>query len=188
MSTATYYDRHVERLFDVVERLARALKAAGIEYRLVGWFAVYLHVNARDETAARLTRDVDVAVQREDLERIGAAVEPASFQLRHAGGVDLLIDDRSPKRSSAVHFVFIGEKVRPDHLIPVPDASPIETTEEGFNLAPVQDLVRMKLTNFHLKDQVHIQDMDAVGLITKDIEESLPSPLLERLQQVREAE
>jgi len=30
--------------------------------------------------------------------------------------------------------------------------------------------------------------MDAVGLITKDIEESLPSPLLERLQQVREAE
>ena len=33
MPTATYYDRHVERLFDVVERLAEALTTAGIEYR-----------------------------------------------------------------------------------------------------------------------------------------------------------
>ena len=149
---------------------------------------MYLHVNARDETAARLTRDVDVAVRREDLARIGAAVEPAGFQLRHAGGVDLLIDERSPKRSSAVHFVFLGEKVRPDYLVPVPDASPIERTEEGFHLAPVADLVRMKLTSFRLKDQVHIQDMDAVGLITAEIEEDLPALLLARLQQVRRAE
>lgn len=187
MVTATYYDRHVQRLFSVVEHLALALAAAGIEYRLVGGFAVYLHVNARDETAARLTRDIDVAVRRADLERIRSAVEPAGFRLRPAGGVDLLTDELSPKRSSAVHFVFSREKVRADYLTSVPEISPSEATEEGFPIAPVADLVRMKLTSFRLKDQVHIQDMDAVGLFTAEIEESLPQLSRERLLQVREA-
>ena len=48
-------------------------------------------------------------------------------------------------------------------------------------LAPVADLVRMKLTSYRLKDQVHIQDLDSVGLITPVIEESLPDLLRDRL-------
>jgi hypothetical protein len=46
----------------------------------------------------------------------------------------------------------------------------------------------MKLTSFRLKDQVHIQDMDSVGLITPEIENSLSEPLRERLNQVRASE
>ena len=43
----------------------------------------------------------------------------------------------------------------------------------------------MKLTSFRLRDQVHIQDMDSVGLITPEIEISLPEDLRERLKTVR---
>ena len=55
-------------------------------------------------------------------------------------------------------------------------------------VAPVADLVTMKLTSFRLKDQVHIQDMDSVGLITTEIEEQLSDTLRERLEQVRLSE
>ena len=43
----------------------------------------------------------------------------------------------------------------------------------------------MKLTSFRLKDQVHIQDLDGVGLITPEIEAGLSDVLRERLAKVR---
>ena len=67
----------------------------------------------------------------------------------------------------------------------MPGFSPAVETAEGVLLAPVADLVRMKLTSYCLKDRVHIQDLDGVGLITPAIEESLPETLLERLAEIR---
>ncbi len=55
-------------------------------------------------------------------------------------------------------------------------------------IAPIEDLVRMKLTSFRLKDQVHIQDLDRAGLITPEIEASLPDTLRPRLTAVRLSE
>jgi hypothetical protein len=46
----------------------------------------------------------------------------------------------------------------------------------------------MKLTSFRLKDRVHIQDMDGVGLITTEIEAGLPEALRQRLAEVRASE
>jgi hypothetical protein len=51
-------------------------------------------------------------------------------------------------------------------------------------IAPVVDLVHMKLTSARLKDQVHTQDMDHAGLITPEIGQTLSAPLLERLKEV----
>ena len=188
MLTITAYDRHVQQLFDVISRLARAFAQAGIEYRLVGGVAVFLHVHERDPLAARLTRDVDIAVERRDLDAIVEAVRPLGFQYRHAAGVDMLIDTREPRARSAVHLLFVREKVRPEYLEPVPDFSPPVRTIEGVLLAPVADLVRMKLTSFRLRDRVHLKDMDAMGFITPQIEAALPQALRERLRQVRAEE
>jgi len=47
----------------------------------------------------------------------------------------------------------------------------------------------MKLTSYRLKDRVHIQDMDAVGLITSEVIAGLlPEVLRARLREVRAAE
>ena len=186
--TATYYDRHVEQLFKTLQRFTNAMTKAGIEYRLVGGFAVYLRVNDRDPAAARLTRDIDVAVDRGDLDRICQAVEPFGFRYRHAGGVDMVLDAARPTAKSAVHLLFVREKVRPDYPTSVPGFSDTQPTSEGFLAASVADLVTMKLTSFRLKDQVHIQDMDSVELITTEIEEQLSDTLRERLAQVRRSE
>ena len=146
---------------------------------------MFFQVSAKDPLAARLTRDVDVAIDRKDLKRIAEAVQRSGFRYRHAAGVDLLVDATQPKVHSAVHFVFVREKVRPHYVEPVPDFSNPTVTEEGILLAPVADLVRMKLTSLRLKDKVHLMDMDSVGLITPKIEAALPETLRERLKGVR---
>jgi hypothetical protein len=185
MLTIAAYDKAVEQLFGVLNRLARALEQGGIDYRIVGGMAVFIHVMNRHETKARLTRDVDVAVNRQDLERLAVAVEPFGFRFRHAAGVDVLTDTTRPRAKGAVHLIFAGEKVRREYAEPVPRLTDVVKTQEGVLLAPVADLVRMKLTSFRLKDQVHIQDLDSVRLITPEIEESLSPLLRERLAQVR---
>ncbi|HKW99889.1 MAG TPA: hypothetical protein VJN43_19265 [Bryobacteraceae bacterium] len=188
MLTLTAYDTFMEQLFQVMKRFTDALSQAGIEYRIIGGMAVFLHVRDRQPMAARLTNDVDVAVRRTDLQAIVRAVEPFGFKHRHAAGVDMLVDKAAPTARSAVHLVFAEEKVRKEYLEPVPGFSPPAKTVEGALVAPVADLVRMKLTSFRLKDRVHIQDLDSVHLITPEIEAGLPEILRSRLAEIRSTE
>jgi hypothetical protein len=183
----TIFEGAVEKILDVTTRFASALEGAGIPYRVVGGFAVFLHIDPVDPMAARLTKDVDVAIDRHDLDAIRVALTPHGFTHRHVAGVDMFLDAKHPGARSAVHAVFIGEKVRPEYLEPVPGSAPVRD-RKGILIAPVADLVRMKLTSFRLKDKVHIQDLDGVGLITPEIEQSLSEPLRQRLAEVRATE
>jgi len=185
MITAKALDIHLEQLFTLLQSLHSALAKAGIEYRVIGGLAVFFQVSARDHDAARVTRDVDIAVDRNDLDRIAKAAEAFGFRYRHVAGIDMLVNAENPKAKSAVHLVFVREKVRATDLAAIPGFSEPTKTIEGFLLAPVPDLVRMKLTSFRLKDKTHLVDMDSVGLITPEIEAGLPDTLRERLQQVR---
>jgi len=183
----TVFEDALDQILDVATRFSLALESAGIPCRVIGGVAVFLHVEAIDPLAARLTRDVDVAINRGHLERIRAAAEPYGFRYRHAAGVDMFLTDETPKARSAVHAVFVNEKVRPEYLEPVPASEPVRA-REGILIAPVSDLVIMKLTSFRLKDRVHIQDLDKVGLITPEIEAGLSEPLRLRLAEVRATE
>jgi len=82
MITARAVDKHVEQLFEVLRRLHDALTRAGIPYRLVGGLGVFFQVSGRNPLAARLTQDVDVAVDRKDLQRIATAVKEFGFRYR----------------------------------------------------------------------------------------------------------
>jgi hypothetical protein len=55
-------------------------------------------------------------------------------------------------------------------------------------MIPLPDLIRMELTSFQLKDQVHLKDLDEAGLITAEIEGALTSVLRKRLEDVRSLE
>jgi hypothetical protein len=181
--TAAIFDDFVNQILEIAKRAASGLEAAGIPYRVVGGFAVFLHIDPVDPMAARTTPDVDFAIRRGDLNAVRTALESSGFQ---ADG-DTFRDTTSGRKRSAVHLVFLGEKVRPDYLESVPACEPTRT-KEGVLIAPVADLVHMKLTSFRLKDQVHIQDLDGVGLITPEIEKTLSAPLLARLAEVRAKE
>jgi hypothetical protein len=183
----TIFEGAMEQILDVAKRFSSVLEEAGIPCRVIGGLAVFLHMESKDPMAARMTRDVDVAVERNLLDRIKAAVEPHGFTYRHAAGIDMFLNPGSHRARSAVHVIFVGERVRPQDPEPIPASEPVRT-KEGILIAPVSDLVRMKLTSFRLKDKVHIQDLDSVGLITTEIEEALSEPLRARLAEVRATE
>lgn len=182
------YDSHLDQLAEGAERVCRALTAAGISYRVVGGLAVLFYVQSRDPLAARLTKDVDLAVDRTDLNRIVEAVRGIGLVYRHVAGVDMLVDAAQPKARSAIHLLFVGERVRLTDLEPVPGFSQPIVGEHGILLVALADLLRMKLISFRLRDKTHVIDMDSVGLITPEIEASLTDVLRERLRQVRAEE
>ena len=183
----TFFEARVERLFDLAELVEKIFSSAGLDYRVVGGLATYLYVEESDPEAGRLTKDIDIAVRRQDLERIAKAAEPFGLQHRHVAGVDMLVQAGKPSAKSAVHLIFAGEKVRPEY----PEAAPELGTWrriKGLRLIPLEDLVRMKLTSFRAKDEAHLKDLDQAGLITTEMEAGLSPALAQRLAQVRARE
>jgi hypothetical protein len=183
----TFFEERLEQLFSLADVVEKAFASADLEYRVVGGLAAYFYVEEREPDAGRLTRDIDIAVRREDLDRIAKAVEPFGLEYRHAASVDMLVWAGSPSARRAVHMIFEGEKVRPEYSAPVPELGPYRSIR-GIRLVPLIDLVRMKLTSFRLKDQVHLKDLDEIGLITPEMEAALSPIDLQRLAEVRTRE
>jgi hypothetical protein len=183
----TFFENRVNRLFDLADRIEQAFSSAGIEYRIVGGLAAYLYVEEVEPDAGRLTKDIDIAVRRKDLEKIASTVEPFGLTLRHVAGLDMLVQAEQSSARRAVHLVFAGEKVRPEYVEAVP-ALGTACRLRGVPLIPLADLVRMKLTSFRARDEAHLKDLDEAGLITPEVEASLSLALLERLGRVRSRE
>jgi hypothetical protein len=179
-------DRMVAAVEKVRDRLARATAAldrAGVPYAVVGGNAVASWVSRIDESLVRNTQDVDLLIRRSDLEAATAALKVAGFIYRHAAGIDMFLDGLAAKARDAVHVVFGGEKVRPEYLLPAPDVTESEPGQ-GYRVLNLDALVRMKLTSFRRKDQVHIQDMIAAKLVDASWCDRLQPSLADRLREL----
>jgi hypothetical protein len=111
----SFFEERVLQLFDLANLVEQVFASAGLEYRIVGGLATYLYVEDVEPDAGRLTKDIDIAVRREDLEKIAKAAEPFGLEYRHVAGVDMLVRKAEPSARRAMHLVFTGEKVRPEY-------------------------------------------------------------------------
>ena len=186
MSVLERMVRAVEKVRERLVRAGRALEAAGVRYAVIGGNAVAAWVATVDEAAVRNTRDVDILVEPEDLARAREALEAAGFVYRHVAGVHAFLDGPAAKVRDAVHVVLAGEKVRPEYLAPAPDAAQSVPLGEGLRVLALDALVRMKLTSFGRKDQVHLLDLIEVGLVGEKDLAALPPPLAARLRELIE--
>jgi hypothetical protein len=181
-----------ERLFGLVEMLhkvADMFTTEGIPYEVIGGMAVAAQLERVDRDQVMLTRDVDIMIDRSDFERVKEAAPRHGFHYRHAAGLDMLLHGDEKKAIRGVHLLFSGEKVRPDQTRNpplAPERIPIYGKE--VSVIPVADLLRMKLNSFRDKDRVHVRALDAVGLITPDIERGLPADLQSKLLHIRATE
>jgi hypothetical protein len=172
-----------------LERAASALKQVGVAYAVVGGNAVAAWVSRVDESAVRNTRDVDILLRREDMERARVALESAGFvhrrvaSLGKASAMDVFLDGPDAKVRDAVHVLWAGEKALPDAIEATPELGATENGD-GFELIPLADLVRMKLISFRDKDRMHLRDLIGVGLVDTGWPARFPASLAERLRMI----
>ena len=177
----------IESVKNRLNRAASALAQADVRYAVVGGNAVAAWVSRVDAAAVRNTRDVDIMLRREDMDRARAALEAAGFvhrrvaSLGKAASMDVFLDGPDAKVRDAVHILWAGEKAMPDALAATPE---LELTEpgDGFELIPLEDLVRMKLTSFRDKDRMHLRDLTSVGLVDETWPGRFSGALEERLR------
>ena len=184
------FEERVFELIGTLQKLSVPLQQAGVPHELVGGLAVFLHVENADSTHSSLTRDIDLMIRREDLARVQAIAQDHGFRFRHSAGLDMLLYGETTRARNAVHLRYAGERVKASQLEPHPMIQPVLAGLHGqdFQVIPVLDLVRMKLSSWRDKDRVHVRGMDAAGLITTEVEQGLSAELLSRLRHVRETE
>ncbi len=171
----------VEKVRQRVRKAAAALKAGNVPYAVAGGNAVALWVSRVDEAAVRNTRDVDILIRRNDLDRAKAALGAAGLVYRHTAGIDVFLDGPDAKPREAVHIVFANEKVRPQESLANPDVTECEQTDL-FSVISLEALVRIKLTAFQDNDRTHLRDLIDVGLVDTAWLGKLPGDLADRLR------
>ena len=173
----------VEKVRDRLRRAAQALESAGIPYAVAGGNAVAAWVSEVDEAAVRNTQDVDLLIRRGDLELAKSALATAGFVYRHSSGIDMFLDGPQAKARDVVHIVFANERVRADYTQLAPDVDEVKPTAT-IRVLDLPALLRMKLTSFRRKDQVHVLDLIGVGLVDASWVARLPEELGARLQEL----
>ena len=170
----------VENVRQRLRRAAAALESAQIPYAVIGGNAVAAWVSKVDPAAARNTVDVDLMVNRSDFLAVQQALSNAGFHYVELLGVPTFLDGPEGRPREAVHILFAGEKVKPQYVESAPDLT-ITDRHEAFRVIGLEQLVRMKLTSFRRKDQVHLQDMIELGLIDRSWLDRLPTELAAHL-------
>ncbi|MEM6458601.1 MAG: nucleotidyltransferase family protein [Planctomycetota bacterium] len=166
-----------------LERAAEALAEADVRYAVAGGNAVAAWVTKVDRAAVRFTQDVDLLVQRDDLNRIRLVLGEAGFVYRHTSGLDMFLEGPQAKARDAVHLIYAGEKVRAEHMTAAPLLDQSQG-DEGLQIVSLDALVEMKLNSYRRKDQVHLLDMIGVGLIDRSWLDRVPTALSDRLREL----
>lgn len=187
VSGVARWEEAVEQVSERMRRIAAILNESDIPYQVIGGMAVAEWVGQIDPDSARATKDVDISIRRADLPRMRTVLEGAGYRYKETLGVRMFLEAGEQKARHAIHLVFADEKVRSEYGHPAPEI-PEQPSRPGGDVAfiSIASLVRMKLTSFRLKDKVHLLDMLGVGLITPEIEKTLPTDLMARLQELKD--
>jgi hypothetical protein len=179
-------ERMVQAVEDIRRRLLKAtaaLEAAGVPYAVVGGHAVAAWVTRVDKAAVRSTQDVDILLRRADLGRARRVLEESGFFYRETMDVHMFLDGPDASPRDAVHIVFAGEKVQDDYASAAPEVQE-SVAADRYRVVDLEPLVRMKLTSYRRKDQVHLLDLIQIGLITDTWPMRFDAPLRSRLREL----
>ena len=185
--TNLLFERGMYSSAEDLERILQLFAEAGVPFELIGGLAVNAHLMAASKRSRSfLTRDIDVLVRRSDLDAIVGAAKLLGFEPKRMLGVFALIGP-GQELSESVHMLFVGEKPKSTCPIQNPDLNPEDKDLFGLTVpvAPVRDLLILKLNSLRPKDVVHLEVLDQVGFITLEVEQSLPGVLRARLELAR---
>ena len=172
----------LDEVTDRLQRITRALEEAGISYALVGGQAVAIWVATKDPAAVRTTKNVDILLRRADLPKSRAAASSVGLDYSEVLGVGMFLERSDPNPRKAVHLIWAGEKVRPEYPLPSPTVEEREMLEPGKHVVSLAGLIRIKLMSNRDQDRVHLRDLIDVGLIERELLQTLRPELASRLE------
>jgi hypothetical protein len=123
----------VEEVRERQRRAAAALERAGLAYALAEGNAAALHCIRVRPSAERNAPDVVLVLRRCDLDRAAGVLRAVGFVRRDGGPKVLFLEANSPSPCPALQVVLAGEKIRPEHGLPVPDVTEVEWID-GFRV------------------------------------------------------
>ena len=171
----------VEKVRERLDRACLALESAGIPYAVIGGNAVAAWVATIDDGAVRNTRDVDLLLREDDLDRATTALSAVCFFRDQVMDVTVFLDGRDGKPSQGLHILLAGRKFRPDYVSPTPHVEQSRLIN-GKRIVELNELVEMKLNSYRDKDRTHLRDMIQIGLIDATWPERFEPELGRRLQ------
>ena len=155
-------------LVGTLDAIVAALAAAGVPYALCGGFAVNLHGHVR------ATRDIDLLVERTDLDRARVALRPLGFTL-DAGPIPFAVGTPRERELHRVSRVDEGALTTIDLLVVTPVlesswASRVRAEWRGHDIwvVSLDGLATMKRLAGRAQD---LADLEALGLPTKVADE-----------------
>ncbi len=170
-----------------LEKLLKLFEEARAPFEVIGGVAVNAHLfAAAQRSRSFVTRDIDVLMHRSDLDRIRQVANQRGYEAKRMIDGYALIGE-GLHISEAIHILFVGEKPKSSYPAFNPLLDPQLMVLFGLTVpvAPLRDLLILKLNSLRPKDVVHLEILDEVGFITKEIETGLPSELRERLTLAR---
>jgi len=141
----------VEKVRERLNRTCHALESAGIPYAVIGGNAVAAWVATIDDGAVRNTRDVDILLREEDLDRATQAMLKAGFYREKVMDVIVFLDGPDGKLSQGIHILRSQRKVKPEYVSPTPRVDQ-SSVIEGKRIVDLQEVVCMKLKSYRRKD------------------------------------
>ncbi len=178
------FDRMFAAVEKVRERLNRAcnsLEQSQVPYAVIGGNAVAAWVATIDDGAVRNTRDVDLLLHEEDLDRATESLQSVGFVRDIVMNVIVFLDGPDGKPSQGIHILLAERKVRPEYISATPKVIDSQSIE-GKQIVSLLELIRMKLNSYRLKDRTHLMDMIQVGLIDSTWPKRFEPELAARLQ------
>ncbi len=178
--------RAVERIERLLEIVSSALDGAGIPDAVIEGNAAATWVATRDAVAVRATKDLDVLLRRNDIERVEGVLAPLGFISADVKAPPVFMEASDPLPNQGIHVIVSNEKVRAHSHFAAPDVQAALRSRSGDMVVELLPLVIMKLNAFRRHDQVYLEDLFRVGLIDAKLAAQVPSVLLGRLRHVRD--
>lgn len=159
------YFRKENKVHLTLQAITKKLDEMGIKYALVGGMALFAH------GYERVTKDVDILVTREDLQRLHDQLEGHGYLPPFQGSKHLIDTDTKVRIEFLTTGEYPGDGKPKDVAFPMPDE--VSVPIDGFSVASIESLINMKLASgmtasHRIKVIADVQEMTKVFKLPKD--------------------
>lgn len=172
----------LEEVTQRMNRITSAFDQLKVPYALIGGQAVAIWVASKEPGLVRTTKDVDLLLDRQDLEQAKQAASTVDMEYHFVNGIGMFLERENPSPRHGVHLVWAGEQIRDGDAVKAPPISEAERVPPGMAVISLKALVTMKLIANRDHDRTHLRDIIEAGLIARDILNELPPQLAPRLE------